>query len=170
MKKILLLLVISSSLLFTSCQGDQGPPGQDGINILGQVFEVNINFQYDVPNNIYKRLVTIPTSIEVFESDVILVYRLEGLTAGGDDIWGQLPQNRFFGNGDIFQYVFDHTFYDVQLLIDGNFDLSLLSTDFTDSQIFRIAVIPAEFATTNLTMDELLQGLQINPTEIEKID
>jgi hypothetical protein len=170
MKNLLLFLAISTGLVLTSCQGDQGPPGQDGINILGQVFEVNIDFQYDVPNNIYKRLVTIPTSIEVFESDVILVYRLEGVTQNGADIWGQLPQNRFFTNGDIFQYVFDHTFFDVQLLIDGNFDLSLLSPDYTDNQIFRIAVVPAEFANANLTMDELLQGLQVNPTEIEKID
>lgn len=170
MKNILLFLALSSTILFTSCTGDQGPPGQDGINILGQVFEANVNFQYDAPNNIYKRLVTIPTSIEVFESDVILVYRLEGVTSGGDDIWGQLPQNRFFNNGDIFQYVFDHTFFDVQMLIDGNFDLSLLSSDYTANQIFRIAVVPAEFASTNLTMDELLQGLQVNPTEIEKID
>jgi hypothetical protein len=112
----------------------------------------------------------------VFESDVVLAFRNEGQTDIGNgevaDLWSPIPQNVFYqdGTGDIFQYNFNHTFVDVQFIIDGNFDLTTIGTEFTNNQIFRIAVIPAEFASANLTMDELLQGLQVNSTEIEKID
>jgi hypothetical protein len=161
MKKIFLLLAVTSSLIFSSCEGDQGPPGQDGVNILGQVFEANIDFGYDNSTNLYSSgIISIPNNIEVFESDVILVYRFEEqVTVGGQatDVWSPLPQNFFLDNGDIIQYVFNHTFVDVEILIDGNFDLATLGTGFTDDQIFRIAVVPAEFADTNLTLEELMQ-------------
>jgi hypothetical protein len=170
MKNILLFLALSSTILFSSCQGDQGPPGEPGINIYGKVFEANVTFQYDALNNLYSNLVTIPNSIEVYESDVILVYRLGVPAPNGDDVWEPIPQSIFFSNGNIMQYVFDHTFYDVKLYIDGNFNLSLLNRNYTDNQIFRIAILPAEYGSANLTMDDLLQGLQINPTEIETID
>ena len=170
MKNILLFLAISSTILFSSCEGPEGPPGEPGINILGQVFEANVNFQYNPAANNYTDLITIPNTIEVYESDVILVYRLGAPAPNGDDVWEPLPQSRFFSNGDIMQYVFDHTFYDVKFYIEGNFDLSLISTDFTDNQIFRIAIVPSEYGTANLTMEDLLQGLQINPTEIQKLD
>ena len=170
MKKIFLLLAFSSTFLFTSCHWEDDDGNEPYFPILGQVFETNINLEYDPLNNIYSRIVNIPTSIEVFESDAILVYRLEGTTSNGDDIWGALPQNFFFGNGNIIQYVFNHTFFDVEILIDGNFDLATLETEFTDNQIFRIAIVPAEFAKSDLTMEDLMQGLQINTTEIETLD
>ena len=84
--------------------------------------------------------------------------------------WSALPQNFFLENNDIIQYVFNHTFLDVELLIDGNFNLSSLGSEFTNDQIFRIAVVPSEFASANLTMDNLLQSLQIETHQIEKID
>jgi hypothetical protein len=40
--------------------------------------------------------------------------------------------------------VFNHTFADVQLLIDGNFDLSTLGPDFTQDQVFRFVIVPAD--------------------------
>ena len=44
MKNLILLFAISTTFLFSSCEGPEGPPGADGINILGQVFEVTIDF------------------------------------------------------------------------------------------------------------------------------
>ena len=77
MKNILLFFALSTTILFTSCEGDPGPQGEPGINILGQVFEVNVDFQYNSSTGLQESLVVIPTSVEIFESDVILVYRLE---------------------------------------------------------------------------------------------
>ncbi len=175
MKKALLFLVVSVSIFFLACEGDPGPPGPEGVpgvNILGQVFEVNVDFQFNNTTGLQDALVNIPNNVEVFESDVILVYRLEKVVnanGGNADAWSPLPQNFFLDNGDIIQYVYNHTFFDVELLIDGNFDLSTLGPDFTNDQIFRIAVVPSEFAQDNLSMSQLLNGLQIDPSEITTI-
>ncbi len=173
MKNILLFLAISSTLFFTSCEGDQGPPGEPGINILGQVFETTVNFQYNASDNVFTSpFISYPFT--VYESDVILVYRYEGQDGIGNgelaDVWSPLPQNIFFNNGDIIQYIFTNTFVDVQMLVEGNFDLGTFNDgSFLDNQTFRIAVVPAEFAATNPTMDQLLGKMQMDASEIEKI-
>jgi len=171
MKKLFLLLAISTLFIFTSCVGPVGPPGVPGTNILGQVFEVTTNFEYFSDSGLQESLITIPNSIEVYESDVILVYRLEKVVNGGSggtaDAWAPLPHNFFLNNGDIIQYVFNHTFFDVELLIDGNFNLQTLGSDFTDNQTFRIAIVPSEYGNSNLTMDELLYHLEMESADIE---
>ncbi len=170
MKKLFLFLAVTATVFLTSCEGPQGPPGEDGINILGQVFEVTTTFNYNPNTGLQESLIQIPSDVEVYESDVILVYRLEKVVNDGNggtaDAWAPLPQNFFFNNGDIIQYVFNHTFFDVELLIDGNFDLSTLGNDFTSDQVFRIAVVPAEYASANYTMEELLEVMQMDITDI----
>ena len=156
MKKILILPLIAISLFLTACEGPQGPPGNDGINILGQVFEVTINLN---ENNSFQRVVNIPSAIEVYESDVILVYRWEG-TFDGADIWTPLPAT-YFSLGDTFLYTFNHTFFDVKFFLDGNFDLTELGSEWTDDQSFRIAIVPAEFGQADLTMEQLENSPQV---------
>jgi len=164
MKRIFLLLSLTLVLILSSCEGPQGEPG---INILGQVFETTVDF---TSGNDYSQLVQFPSYVEVYESDVILVYLLEGVTSSGDDIWSQLPQTFFVPQGTLI-YNFDHTFFDVQLYLYADFtDLSTLGSEFTNDQTFRIAVVPAEFAHADLTMDELLQNLQIESHTIESIE
>ncbi len=168
MKHLFLFLGITASLLFSSCEGDPGPPGEPGINILGQVFEANVNF---TNGNGFSNLVTIPSNIEVFESDAILVYWLEDVVSGIDgpiDVWSPLPQTIYVDNGS-FQYTFNHTFIDVQLFLQGDINLNDLGPGFTDNQIFRIAVVPSEFADANLSMDDLLRQIEIDASEIEHI-
>lgn len=163
MKNLFLLLALSTSIIFTSCEGPTGPPG---INILGKVFETTVNFN---AGNNFSRLVNFPTSIEVYESDVVLVYLLEETISGDGgpiDIWSQLPQTYFLDQGTLL-YSFDHTFLDVNLFLDGNFNLTTLSSNYTDNQIFRIAVVPSEYGNANLTMEELLYDLQMDTSEIE---
>ena len=116
MKKALLFLAVTVSVFFIACEGDPGPPGpqgESGINILGQVFEVNVDFN---SANGFSQLVTIPSNVEVFESDVILVYWLEDVASGNVDVWSQLPQTIYVDEGS-FQYTFNHTFVDVLLFL-----------------------------------------------------
>ncbi len=170
MKNILLFLALSTTVLFTSCEGDPGPPGQDGGLYFAQVFEANVDFQYNAGSNTYSTsFVSYP--FEVFESDVVLVYRYEG-TVDSFDVWTQLPQNIFYqdGTGDIFQYNFNHTFVDVQFTIEGNFDLTTIGSEFVNDQIFRIAVVPAEFAKTNPTMEQILQMKQVDGSNVKVIE
>ncbi|TDI81791.1 MAG: collagen-like protein [Bacteroidetes bacterium] len=159
MKKIFLLFAIAGSLIFSSCEGDPGPQGAPGINILGQVFEVTVNF---TAGNDFSRLVTIPSNVEVFESDVILVYWLEDVvpdgTGGTIDVWSQLPQTIYLDGGGSFQYTFNHTFIDVLLFLQGDVDLTTLGSGFTIDQVFRIAIVPSEFADANLTMEQIMNS------------
>ncbi|CAM3392530.1 hypothetical protein [Aequorivita lipolytica] len=175
MKNIFLFLALSSTILFTSCEGDPGPPGLDGTSFLGQVFEVSPNFSYDdYPANIYfSPVYSYP--FDVFESDVVLAYRLSGQDTTVNppaDVWTQLPQNVFYqdGTGDTFQYNFNHTFVSVQFTIEGNFDLTNIAPEDVTNQIFRIAVVPAEFARTNPSMKDVLEMMQIENSQIEKIE
>ncbi|MEZ4875538.1 MAG: hypothetical protein R2793_08845 [Flavobacteriaceae bacterium] len=156
MKKILVFPMAVLALFFISCEGPAGPPGQDGINILGQVFEVTLDFNAD---NNFEPVIDIPLSIEVYESDVVLAYRWEG-TFDGADIWTPLPATYFPTEGTLL-YTFNHTFFDVKFFLDGNFDVSTLGSGWTNDQTFRIAIVPAEFANANLSMEQLEQSNQV---------
>lgn len=178
MKKALLFLAVSVSLIFIACEGDPGPPGPEGaagINILGQVFEYNVDLLFDPGQDaMVSPIFAFPSNVEVFESDAILVYRLTGQDNNFNppaDVWTQLPYSEFFSDntGDVFQYNFNHTFIDIQFLIDGNFDVSTLGLEDTNDQIFRVAVVPSEFAQNDLSMSQLLDGLQLDPSEITTI-
>ncbi len=154
--------------IFTACEGPIGPPGppgldgvngQDGINLLGQVIEIEGTFE---DANDYSLFFEFPLTIEVFESDIVLVYILWGQTEDADglpvDIWRLLPQTRLLDQG-ILQYNYDHTFFDVSIFLESDFDLSTLLPGDTDNQVFRIAVMPADF----------LQGSRVNLSNIEVV-
>jgi hypothetical protein len=178
MKKALLFLAVSVSLFFSACEGDSGPPGlqgEPGVNILGQVFEFNTDLLFDPGQDaMVSPILAFPSNVVVFESDAILVYRLTGQDNNFNppaDVWTQLPYSVFFpdNTGDVFQYNFNHTFVDVQFVIDGNFDVSTLGSNFTIDQIFRVAVVPSEFAQDPLSMSQLLDALQIDSLDITTI-
>jgi hypothetical protein len=148
MKKLYTLSLLA--LFLISCEGSVGPPGppgppgpsgEDGTGLLGLVFEVEADL---FAGNNFEYFVEIPSEIEVFESDVVMVYRLMGVFEGSD-IWEPLPQTIFRDSG-ILLYGFDYTLFDVRLFLDGTADFGRLDPDDTDNLIYRIAVIPADFA------------------------
>ncbi len=154
MRKISIVLGALLSLFIISCEGPVGPPGfdgldgfdgQDGINILGTVIDIEGDFVADDYSIFYE----FPQTVEVFESDVVLVYILWDQTEDGNgeavDIWRLLPQTLLLDQG-ILQYNYDFTFFDVNIFLEADFDKSTLLPADTDNQVFRIAVLPAEFA------------------------
>jgi len=153
MKKILLLLSLSSLLLLSSCYIEND---NTQVASLSQVFETTVDF---TNSNDYSQLVNIPLDIEVYESDVILVYWLEDVisdgTGGTFDVWTPLPQTIYTTQGS-FQYSFNHTFIDVFLFLQGDINLDSLSSNLTNNQTFRIAIVGAEFAKTNPSMQQVL--------------
>ena len=136
--------------------GPQGPAGADGL--LAQIFEVELDF---TAANGYQVLVEFPATIEVFDSDVVVAYILEAID-NGIDIWEPLPQTLFLGS-DILLYGYNYTLLDINFFMDGTLDLSTLDPIYTDGVIFRVAIIPADFAATlNLSdMNQVMDALQV---------
>jgi len=179
MKKIIAILSFIL-VAFTACEGPQGAPGfdgRDGLNgqdgadgLVGAVFDQVVNFGA-VDN--YTTSFNYPTTIEVFENDAVLVYRLAEIVKDDNnidtDVWQLIPQNFFLDQG-ILQYNYDHTFFDIELFLDGNFDLSLLGDEFTQEQIFRIVILPATMAQAgklNTKNYQDIEGmLDINPDHL----
>ncbi len=166
MKKFYVLLFFATILI--SCEGTVGPPGppgpqgvpgEDGYDgLIGQVIEVQADLNAGTD---FEYFVEIPSDIEVFESDVIVVYRLMEVF-DDTDVWEPLPQTIFRNNG-ILLYTFDYTLFDVRLFLDGTVDFGKLDPNDTDDLIFRIAIIPADFAKgVNLKkMDEVIKALHV---------
>ncbi len=186
MNKIKTIFGIFFIAIAFSCEGPIGPPGfdgfdgldgldgQDGINILGKVLEVEGTFS---PENNYSIFYQFPQDIEVFESDVVLVYLLFEQVddaAGGDpiDVWRLLPQTRILNEG-LLQYNYDHSFIDVNIFLESDFDLGVLPPGDTDNQIFRIAIVPAEFGVDNNVdtsdITAVMDALEMDMSSIEKV-
>ncbi len=140
MKKFLSLFV--TVLLFISCEGPAGPPGPPGLPgeeviFLASAFEIEVDFTAQNGYSIVE-----PYGFEVFPSDVTLVY-IQWDSAGGQPIWRLLPQIVEFQEGQL-QYNFDFTRDDVSIFLDGTIDFGLLGSEWTQNQVFRVVVIPAD--------------------------
>jgi len=168
-KNISILLVSFLAVLFISCTGDigpQGPPGFDGTDgadgLIGSIFEVEVTF---TEADDYVFFTEIPTSIEVFDTDIVIAYILAGVD-NGVDIWEPLPQTLFFDDG-ILLYGYDYTLNDVNFFIDGTIDPTTLDALFTDDILFRVAVIPADFATgiNTANINEVMSAMNVESVE-----
>ncbi len=185
MKSTVLLFSALLTLFFISCEGPQGPPGfdgfdgadgqdgLDGVNILGKVLEIEGDFN---AGNDYSIFFEFPQTVEVFESDVVLVYLLWDQTEDSNgeavDIWRLLPQTRILDQG-LLQYNFDHTFLDVNIFLESDFDLATLQAGDTENQVFRIAILPADFVSSAKTdtgnIDAVMRSLNVTESDIQRI-
>ncbi len=139
MKNIISLLFVFAFVL-TACSGDQGPmgpPGIDGgINALS-AFQIELDF--NAANNFSD---SENYGFEVSDTDVTLVYILWD-TADGNDVWRLLPQTVDFNDGTLI-YNFDFTKKDVRFFLEGTVDLTTLDAEWTQKQVFRVVVVPAD--------------------------
>lgn len=145
--------VLLSILFLVSCEinsgptgprGPQGPPGEPGP--VGQGFEVQASFS---ESNDYQEIFAFPDNVEVLETDIVAVYLLWDVDSEtGNDVWQPLPVSVFFQDGQL-QYAFDHTVADVKLFLTGDTDLNTVGDEFTQDQIFRIAVLPVDYVQSN---------------------
>lgn len=191
MKNLKIVLGSIIALFIMSCEGPQGPAGFDGLDgrngangadgapgVEAQIFEVDgLNLDYDIDNNIWSTIINFRdyTSLVTLKEDVILVYRFDEPITFQDgeeaDAWGLLPQNFFLDQG-IMQYVTSHTLRDVNIIIDGNFNLNTIATDFTDNQLFRVAILPGVGAP-NAKLDTssfaaLMASLDMTEADVKK--
>ncbi|MGB3590429.1 MAG: dihydrolipoamide dehydrogenase [Nonlabens sp.] len=142
MKKLLLLF--SLVVLLSACEGNQGPPG---VNIVAQSFERTVDF--GGPD--YTTFIPFPLGIEAFPNDMVLVYRLQdevpAANGGTVDVWTLLPQIFYTTTGEEFQYNFNATSGDVELLMDApdRTLLDVIEDRFVLGQTFRIVVLPVSY-------------------------
>ncbi len=186
MKKFSLVFAAFLTLFLISCEGPIGPPGfdgfdgrdgldgQDGVNILGTVIDIEGTFRADMDYIIDYEF---PNTIEVFETDVVLVYLLWSQTEDGNgdlvDIWRLMPQTRILDQG-LLQYNFDYTFFDVTMFLEADFDLTTLPAGDTDNQVFRVAILPAESLSGKSSLDrsninEVMQSLGVAEKDVPRI-
>lgn len=147
-------------------EGPQGPEGPAGP--VGQAYEVQASFN---EGNEYSVISAFPDEVEVLETDVVAVYLLWDVDEDtGNDIWQPLPVSVFFDDGEL-QYGFDHTVADVKLFLTGDTNLNTVGDEFTQDQIFRVAVLPVDYVQANKvnlnSMDEVMQG--IDPRSIKRL-
>ena len=140
LKSVLLIIIIA---IATSCQGPvglPGLPGEDGDSLIGTVFEIEGDF---TPQDDYTLYFDFPNDFVIYDTDVVFVYilwqHIDGL-----DIWRLMPQTVVLPEG-VIQYNYDYTVVDVQVFLEFTIDENDLHEDETDNQIFRIAVLPADF-------------------------
>lgn len=138
MKRIILLLAISTTFLFQGCTTNE----EIKADLLAEVFEVRASFT--AANN-YSRLITLNPPI--YNSDMVLVYRLFDVI-NGQSVWRQLPQAVYIAQGEL-DYNFDFTRNDINLFLESDFDLATLGATWSQNQIFRVVIIPGYFSNKN---------------------
>ncbi len=142
MKRIFLLLAIVSATFLSSCEGPQGVPGQDGTNVEAEVFELlNVNFNYDsqIGYNLYRTL-----NPQIYDSDVVLIYRLSGTIDSQTPIWQPIPRTLYLNQGEL-DYDFDFSRKDFTIYAGGNYDIAS-TPNYINNQTFRIVIIPGYFS------------------------
>ncbi|EPR67551.1 hypothetical protein [Cyclobacterium qasimii] len=135
------VLVFAAAFVMLGCEGPVGPTGAtgaDGTYIVGEVFEIEGNF-----NQAGNFGISGEYGFDILESDKVLIYRLADYDQDGNDIWRLIPQVVFHTNG-IFTYDYDFTFYDYSIFLTGDFDLNSLESGYTADQIFRVLILPAD--------------------------
>ena len=138
------------------------------VNNLAEVFEVTTSFS--AANN-YSRIITLNPPI--YSSDMVLVYRLFDVI-NGEDVWRTLPQTVYLLQGEL-DYNFDFTRNDINIFLDSDFDLTTLGSTWTQSQVFRVVIIPGYLSNRNSsTIDfsnynEVVKRYNITESQIKTI-
>lgn len=161
--KRILIGLTALGLIFTSCEGPAGRDGFDGLDgldgfdgIEASIFEIEDANFVSTNGETATINVTADNRIDIIQSDVALVYVLDPVKTAennGLDVWEPLPSTFFFDDGGFAQFRYNFIFdeasnvFDIEITLESN-DFNELEALFTDNQVFRIAVIPANNVNT----------------------
>lgn len=173
MKKILTLFAVVGLIALSSCEGPEGIPGPQGPEgPVAEVFELkNVNFSYNAADgyNIYQKLTPV-----IFDSDVILIYRLSGTINPTTPIWQQIPRTLYTAKGEL-DYDFDFSKSDFTIYAGGNYDLAL-TPEFLNSQTFRIVIVPGDFSNKSVNKPDysdynaVIKKYNIDDSNVKKLN
>jgi hypothetical protein len=165
MKKIITLLAIVGMFSLQSCTVNDNPAVVDN-DTISEVFEVTKSF--DLANNYTATVSLFPA---IYSSDVVLVYHLYGVV-NGEDVWRLMPQTYYMSDGGALDYNFDFTVNRVKIFLGADFNLSTLSSSWTQNQTFRIVIVPGSFSTSinKNNYSEVISALNLNESQVQKIN
>jgi hypothetical protein len=144
MKKILTLFAIVGLIAFSSCEGPEGPPGQDAL--MPQAFEIQTSFSFN-PTDGYIISDSFAKYVggDLYQDESVLVYRLEGTNNSGSDIWQLIPTDVYFSNGQSITYDYNFSKQGFTIFVGG--DNIAGRPTYINNQVFRFVIIPADFGT-----------------------
>lgn len=169
MKKITMILAVIGMITLGSCSSDDNADNVD-YDTISEVWEYNQNINYVSSNN-YTTVLNFPH--QTYTSDMILLYRLDGVE-GGQDVWKPMPQTFYFNDGTLdFRYDFDFTTTKATTYLEG-FDLEGISLAFRTNQVIRVVVVPGFFGKTASTLKskeykDVIKQFNIDESKIKKI-
>ena len=145
MKKFTLVLAFIAMLTLKGCTVNEDNTNNIDNDTISEVWEYSNNVNFLFSNNYTSTLIfPHPT----FNSDMILLYRLDGVV-NGQDIWKIMPQTFYFNDGTLdFRYDFDFTNTEALVYLEG-FDLEGISLAFRTNQVIRVVVVPGFFGKNN---------------------
>lgn len=171
MKKILTLFAVVGLIVFSSCEGPEGPPGENGYDgLIGAVYENKApNYYNFTSNNDYSVGFNFPKPL--IDSDVVLVYRFDGVDGSGQPVWQALPETYYLADGTrdfSFKYIFTKNYVDIYL--DGK-NRASAPADYRLNQILRIVVVPADFAASvnKASYLDVVSKLNLKESQIQQI-
>ncbi|MCD1118814.1 hypothetical protein [Chryseobacterium turcicum] len=133
------------SIFTVSCDNDDDNVVYVDNDTYAGVIEITRSFQYNSAGNFGEQHVIrqVIGQYGMQESDKVLVYRLKGVYQGAD-VWEQTPKTIYFLNGNEVDYDFDFTKNDVQIYVNGNYDVTTTPA-YYNNQTFRIVLVPAGY-------------------------
>nr|WP_309760067.1 hypothetical protein [Flavobacterium sp.] len=170
MKKIITLLSVVGLIFFTSCEGPEGIPGEDGLS--AEAFEIkNVNLSR-VASNEYNFRSTFQFEIggNLFDDETVLVYRLSGLVNSNTPVWQLIPRTIYFDNGAELDY--DYDFSKVDFVISARGTYNLLNTpEFINQQTFRVVIISSNLSSSvnKNNYFEVMNALKLNESQVKEI-
>lgn len=171
MKKFTLILALIGMITLQSCVTEEVVVADSIDNdTIGEVFEYS-NVDFHSGNN-FNVFLDYPHTI--YASDMVLIYHLYEVN-NGNDVWRLMPHTYYLGGGDELDYNFDFTRYDANVFLAANFNLNTLGSSWSQNQVFRIVVIPANFGNKTAetldinNYDEVVKHYKISSSKIKKI-
>lgn len=163
MKRLFTFLAIIGVMTFSSCDNDDDFDS----DTIAEVFELrNVNFSFSAADGytIFR-----PLSPRIFDSDVILIYRLSGTIDSNTPIWQQIPRTLFLNQGEL-DYDFDFSKEDFTIYAGGTYNLSL-TPEYINNQTFRIVIVPGFFAKTLKDTDyiSVMNALKLNEGKVQNL-
>jgi len=172
MKKILTLFAVVGLIVFSSCEGPEGPEGPEGLpGPVAAVFEnVPPNYYNFTQNNNYTVGFDFPQPL--VDSDVVLVYRFDGVDQFNKQVWQALPETYYLANGTrdfSFKYIFTKNYVDIYLNSNSP---ATIPADYRLDQIFRIVIVPADFVgkVNRDSYLDVMKTLKLNDSDIKKVN